>query len=61
MSPSAITERLKSMAAAQRHRGYVAKGVDMSPAAISSRLKMQSQLTNVCLRLGQLRPRAQES
>lgn len=52
MSPAAIRQRLETMANLQRQRGFVAKGVDMSPLAITQRLKMQSALTDLCLRLG---------
>ena len=58
MTPEAITDRLKVMSQMQEREKVIAKGVDMSPAAITGRLKMQSALTDLCLKLGQLRPQS---
>ncbi|MCG5053841.1 MAG: hypothetical protein KA712_12830 [Myxococcales bacterium] len=57
MSAKAVTERLRAMSAMQQQRGFVMKGVDMTAAAITSRLKMQSALTRLCLALAKSQPR----
>lgn len=58
MSPEAVDQRLRSMAAAsslQTARRLETK-VDMSPAAVTRRLRKQSMLRSACLRFARLRP-----
>jgi hypothetical protein len=52
MSPGAVTARLREMARLLEERGAVSKGVDMSAAAISGRLRLMGALSDMCRRLG---------
>jgi hypothetical protein len=54
MSRSAVTERLLRVAALLRTRGIVLKGVDMSPRAVSERLRTAGALSDLCRRLAPL-------
>jgi len=54
MSSAAVTARLREMSALLARRGLVAKGVDMSPAAVSGRLATWSALSEMCRRLAAL-------
>jgi len=49
--PAIVTARLREMSRLLAERGFVSKGVDMSPAAISARLRSWSALTEMCRRL----------
>jgi hypothetical protein len=55
MRPQAITERLRTAARLLAERGFVDKGVDMSRAAVTGRLKTVSALSSMCLRLQKAR------
>jgi hypothetical protein len=52
MSREAITARLRTMARMLAERGFVTKGVDMSPTAVTLRLQTMAALSSMCLRLG---------
>jgi hypothetical protein len=52
MSPSAVTERLRAMARLLDENGFASKGVDMSRAAVTLRLRSMAALSSMCLRLG---------
>jgi len=58
MSRPAITARLRQMADAQRSRGFVDKGVDMSKQAVTRRLQALCSLSDLCLRLSKARLRS---
>jgi hypothetical protein len=64
MSRTAVTARLREMAALLAARGFVAKGVDMSPAAVAGRLRAMGALSDMCRKLaavgGRLRPAARD-
>ncbi len=51
MRAQAITSRLREAARLLAERGFVEKGVDMSRAAVTDRLKTMSALSSMCLRL----------
>jgi hypothetical protein len=51
MDAAAVTRRLRLVATLLRERGMTAKGVDMSPTAITSRLRTMSALSELCRRL----------
>lgn len=51
MRAPAVTTRLREAARLLAERGFVDKGVDMSRAAVTSRLKTMSALSSMCLRL----------
>jgi hypothetical protein len=53
MSKSAITARLLTMSRLLNERGFVEKGVDMSPTAVTTRLRTMATLSDLCRRLGQ--------
>jgi hypothetical protein len=53
MRPEAITARLRTVARLLAERGFVDKGVDMSCAAVTGRLKTMSALSSMCSRLQQ--------
>jgi hypothetical protein len=55
MRPGAVTARLQHVARLLADRGFVAKGVDMSPRAITARLQTLGALSDMCRRLGQVR------
>jgi hypothetical protein len=61
MHRDAITARLREMARLFSQRGFVSKGVDMSGAAVSARLRTMASLSDMCRRLApigkRLRPR----
>lgn len=52
MSPGAVSARLQMVAALLSARGFVQKGVDMSPAAVTLRLRTLATLSDMCARLG---------
>jgi hypothetical protein len=52
MSPKAVTARLREVAQLLDERGFVQKGVDMSAAAITLRLRTMATLSDMCARLG---------
>lgn len=52
MRRDAVTARLCAVAFLLEERGFVDKGVDMSPAAVTSRLQSMAALSSMCLRLG---------
>ncbi len=51
MRAQAITSRLREAARLLAERGFVDKGIDMSRAAVTDRLKTMSALSSMCLRL----------
>jgi len=53
MSPDAVSARLRTMARLLEERGFTNKGMDMSSAAVTSRLQSMAALSTMCLRLGQ--------
>ncbi len=53
MSKHAISERLRDMSRQLAERGFTSKGVDMSPAAVTMRLRAMAALSTMCLRLSQ--------
>jgi hypothetical protein len=55
MSPEAVTARLQTVARLLLARGFVSKGVDMSPAAVTGRVRVMAALASMCLRLGKAR------
>lgn len=57
MRPEAVTERLREIGRQLVRRGLVAKGVDMSRAAVTCGLRALGALSDMCLRLGALGPR----
>lgn len=52
MAASEVTARLREMARLLAERGFVRKGIDMSPPAITGRLRMLGALSDMCRRLG---------
>ena len=52
MGREAISARLRVVARLLEERGFASKGVDMSPAAVTSRLETMAALSTMCLRLG---------
>jgi hypothetical protein len=52
MSAAAVTDRLLTMARLLRARGFVHKGVGMSPAEVTGRLRVMAELSSMCQRLG---------
>jgi hypothetical protein len=53
MSKHAISERLRDVSRQLAERGFASKGVDMSLAAVTMRLRAMAALSTMCLRLGQ--------
>jgi hypothetical protein len=51
MRPEAVTARLREVSRLLAERGLVVKEVDMSPAAISARLRTLGALSDMCRRL----------
>ena len=51
MRAPAITSRVRQAARLLAERGFVDKGVDMSRAAVTGRLKTMSALSSMCLSL----------
>jgi hypothetical protein len=51
MSKEAVTGRLREAGRLSDERGFIRKGVDLSPAALASRLRMQGTLSDACRRL----------
>jgi len=51
MSREAVSARLHEMARLFAQRGFVSKGVDMSNAAVSARLRTMASLSDLCRRL----------
>jgi hypothetical protein len=51
MNGAAVSTRLREMSRLLAERGLVEKGVDMSPAAITARLRMLGALSDMCRRL----------
>lgn len=51
MSPDAVKARLRELSDHLKARGFVTKGVDMTPAAVTGRLKVLAALSDMCLRL----------
>jgi hypothetical protein len=52
MSRDAVSARLRAVARLLEERGFASKGVDMSRAAVTSRLQSMAALSSMCLRLG---------
>ena len=52
MSSHAVTARLREAAGMLEARGFVDKGIDMSPEAVTRRLQCMAALSEMCLRLG---------
>jgi hypothetical protein len=50
----AIRNRLLAVARALEERGWVQKGADMSPPAISARIRILASLSDMCRRLGRV-------
>jgi hypothetical protein len=57
MRAPAVTARLREMARLLSERGLRPKGVDMSPASVTSRLRSLGTLSDACRRLGRARIR----
>jgi hypothetical protein len=57
MRPEAVTARLHEMARLFAEHGFVSKGVDMSSAAVTSRLRTMASLSDLCRRLVAVGPR----
>lgn len=55
MSPQAVSSRLRVTARLLQERGFASKGVDMSRAAVTLRLRGMASLSAMCLRLGKAR------
>jgi len=55
MRDGALTSRLREVAHLLAERGFVDKGIDMSPATVTYRLKTMSALSSMCLRLQRAR------
>jgi hypothetical protein len=51
MRPQAVTARLHTVARLLAEQGFIDKGVNMSPVAVTNRLKSMSALSSMCLRL----------
>jgi hypothetical protein len=51
MSPIAVTGRLKEVSELWAQRGGVRDGADMSPEALSTRLKALGALSDMCRKL----------
>jgi hypothetical protein len=51
MSSSAVTLRLREIDRLLALQGVRSKGVDMSPAAVTARLRTLGSLSDMCLRL----------
>lgn len=51
LDAATVTQRLQQMARLLAARGFVPKGVDMSPPAVTDRLRTWSALTDACRRL----------
>jgi hypothetical protein len=51
MRPDAVTARLRTVAELLSMRGFVQKGVDMSAAAVTLRLRTLATLSDMCARL----------
>jgi hypothetical protein len=52
MRPGAVSARLRTVAELLSARGFVPKGVDMSAAAVTLRLRTLATLSDMCARLG---------
>jgi hypothetical protein len=52
MSPEAVSARLREVADLLDARGFVHKGVEMSAAAVTQRLRTMAALSDMCARLG---------
>lgn len=50
-SQAVVTFRLRELARLLDARGFVTKGVDMSSAAVTARLRMLGALSDMCRRL----------
>jgi len=57
MDAQAVTARLREVARLLAARGFVKKGIDMSPAAVTARLRTLGALCDMCRRLTALGPR----
>lgn len=53
----AITSRLRELSRLLAERGFVSKQVDMSPAAVTARVRTMASLSNMCRRLAPVGPR----
>ncbi|MEO8213104.1 MAG: hypothetical protein ABI560_07920 [Myxococcales bacterium] len=51
MSSWAVAARLRDMSRQRDARGFIAKGVDMSVPAVTTRLRTLAALSDMCLRL----------
>ena len=54
MGRDAIARRLRQAAQLLAARGFTAKGVDMSPRAVSARLEVLGSLSDMCRRLAKV-------
>ena len=54
MSAAAVSARLRYAAQLLAERGFVPKGVDMSPGAVTNRLRSQAALSTMCQKLAAL-------
>jgi hypothetical protein len=61
MAKEAITLRLREVGRLSARRGFVAKGVDMSSAAVTMRMRILGGLSDMCLRLVEVGRRSRES
>jgi hypothetical protein len=52
MSPRAVSARLHRISHLLNQRGFVRKGADMSPGAVTLRLRSMASLSDMCARLG---------
>jgi hypothetical protein len=60
MGATAVTARLREMARRLEARGFVEKGVDMSAAAVTGRLRVMASLSDMCRRLAAVGPRLRD-
>jgi len=52
MSPRAVSARLRRISDLLNQRGFVRKSADMSPNAVTLRLRSMAALSDMCARLG---------
>jgi hypothetical protein len=57
MTAAAVTDRLRGMSRQLEARGFIVKGPDMSPTAITQRLRALGSLSDMCRRLAAVGPR----
>ena len=51
MCPAAVTERLQRVSELLARRGWIRKGAEMSPEALTARLKVLGALSDMCRKL----------